>query len=63
MKPHISEAIIGHVAGELIETYDTNPYIPERRAAMQKWWDKKVEPGFPDEVEESNVVPLHAVRS
>jgi integrase len=35
--PHIAEAVINHLPAKLIRTYDTNPYLKERRAALDLW--------------------------
>jgi integrase len=35
--PHVAEAILNHLPGKLIRTYDRNTYEAEKRAALDAW--------------------------
>jgi integrase len=38
--PHIAEKCLNHSLGPMEKVYDHNPFIPERREALQKWSDQ-----------------------
>jgi integrase len=35
--PHIAEMCLNHAQGGIVGTYDTHSYMPEMRAALEKW--------------------------
>jgi integrase len=35
--PHIAERSLNHRLGRIVETYDQNDYLPERRLALERW--------------------------
>ena len=35
--PHVAEAVLNHLPAKLIRTYDRNPYVAEKRAALDLW--------------------------
>jgi integrase len=37
VEPHIAEAVLNHLPTKLIRTYDVNPYLREKRAALDLW--------------------------
>ncbi len=39
IEPHIAEKCLNHSLGRIAETYNTNPMLDQRRAALEKWGD------------------------
>jgi integrase len=37
VEPHIAEAVLNHLPTKLVRTYDVNPYLREKRAALDLW--------------------------
>ena len=37
MPPHIAERCLNHSLGRIVQTYDQDDYLQERREALEKW--------------------------
>jgi integrase len=52
------EKVLNHSTGDIAEVYDRHDYLPEKRAALEKWADHLQ--GILDGKEERRIIPLSA---